>query len=170
MPRAGFAIALLCLAAVPALALPSVDGRVDEGEYARSISVLDGSATIYFEADGHGGLYAAVVAETEGWVGLGLGSQVMDGASIFMGFVKDGKPYFSEQLGSGHGHGERPSPAADASAVSRAGGATTLEFHVPAENMPASGPKVDYIVAYSTVADWTAYHESSHDSGSFTLP
>lgn len=169
MRRACLSLLLACLAAA-VWSEPTVDGRVSPGEYAHSVPALDGDAAIRYASDGRGGLYVAVSAAADGWLGIGLGSQVMAGASILMGYVKDGRGVFSEQLGAGHGHGENPSPLADSSAVSRDGGVLTIEFHVPAGRLPAAGGRVEFIVAYSTGADLTSYHESNHDSGSFQLP
>ena len=44
----------------------------------------------------------AVVGVTTGWVGVGTGSQKMNGGTIFIGFVdKDGKVQFKPHAGSG---------------------------------------------------------------------
>src|SRR5208337_3129228 len=79
-------VLVLLMMSTAAWSLPTVDGKISTGEYRRSISVLDGSATLYYDVDGQGGLYLAVSAATTGWVGLGLGTGVMNGAHIFMGF------------------------------------------------------------------------------------
>jgi len=149
--------------------LPTVDGRVTPGEYSRSMSLLDGAVTVSWQTDISGGLYVAVSAATTGWVGLGLGSVVMDGAHIFMGFVRDGTPVFSEQLGTGHSHSQSPTRSADSFAVGLRDGITSLEFHLPADKVPLDGKKVDFIVAYSGSADLTTFHEDNHDGGFMDL-
>jgi hypothetical protein len=156
---------------LPALAwsVPTVDGSVTPGEYGRSIAALDGAATIYYQNDTRGGLYLAVSAMTAGWVGLGLGSAVMNGAHIFMGYVKDGKPVFSEQVGEGHSHRQSPSVLADSFAVGHQGGTTTIEFHVPGDRLPVVGTTLSFIVAFSESADLTTYHEDNHEGGTIDL-
>ncbi len=163
--------ALLCfvLSAAFAWSLPKVDGQVSAGEYGRSVSVLYGSATLYYQSDGEGGLYLAVSARTAGWVGLGLGSGVMNGARIFMGYVKDGTPVFSEQIGEGHGHSEAPDRAADAYAVGQAGGLTTIEFHLRRDKLPLAGSNLNYIVAFAGAPDLATYHEDNREGGVIDL-
>jgi hypothetical protein len=159
----------LLLAAGYAAAQPRVDGRVAAGEYDKSISVVDGAATVYYQFDAGGGLSVAVSAATTGWVGIGLGSSVMDGAHIFMGYVKDGVPVFSEQVGAGHSHHESRDRSADSSAASQAGGTTTIEFHVPAGKVPLTGTTVPFIVAFSGAANLTTYHEDTRDGGTMDM-
>lgn len=169
MVKAGVALMSLALSATIAWSLPIVDGQVTNDEYAKSTEVLDGSATLYYQADGDGGLYLAVVAATEGWVGLGLGSGVMSGAHIYMGYVKDGAPVFSEQVGDGHSHGESAKESYDSSAVGQEGGMTTIEFHLPAGELPVADSKLDFVVAFSGSQDLTTYHEDNREGGSIDL-
>jgi hypothetical protein len=160
---------VLLAAATFGWSLPTVDGRISDGKYSRSISVVDGSATLYYQADGEGGLYLAVSAATTGWVGLGLGSAVMNGARIYMGYVKDGLPFFSEQIGEGHDHRPSPTKSYDSFAVRQEGGNTTIEFHVPAAKLPVVGKSISFIVAFSGSSDLTTYHEDNHDGGVIDL-
>ena len=159
----------LLLSAGFAAAEPTVDGRVAPGEYTRSIPVVDGAATVSYQFDAGGGLSVAVSAATTGWVGIGLGSEVMDGAHIFMGFIKDGAPVFSEQVGQGHSHHESSAKFADASAVTQSGGTTTIEFHIPAAKVPLAGTSVTFIVAFSGSADLATYHEDTRDGGTMEM-
>ncbi len=165
------AIAIVILASTAALAwsLPKVDGAVSAGEYGHSVSVIYDTATIYYQSDGAGGLYVAVSAQTTGWVGIGLGSSVMNGARIFMGYVKDGAPVFSEQVGDGHGHAPAADAAADAFAVGQAGGTTTIEFHLKRDKLPLSGTTLNYIVAFAGAADLSTYHEDNREGGAVDL-
>ena len=149
--------------------LPHVDGKIAEGEYARSISLVYGDAAVYYQVDSTGGLYVAVSAPTEGWVGLGLGSVVMDGAHIFMGYVTSGQPVLSEQIGEGHSHHPSPIAWADLSAMAQNAGVTTLEIHIPADKMPKAARKIGFIVAFSSSADLTTYHDDNHDGGFMDL-
>jgi hypothetical protein len=169
MMKAAIVPGALLLFSSLAWSLPTVDGSVTPGEYSRSMSLVDGAVTVSWQADTSGGLYVAVSAATTGWVGLGLGSVVMDGAHIFMGYVRNGSPVFSEQLGVGHSHSQSPNRSADSFAVSLHDGTTTLELHVPADRVPLDGKKVDFIVAFSGSADLTTFHEDNHDGGFMDL-
>jgi len=150
-------------------ALPLVDGVVTEGEYDHQASVIGDTATVSWSSDGNGGLFVAVSAPTSGWVGVGLGSAVMDGAWIFMGFVKDGQPVFSEQRGLGHTHRPVDAPRADQWAV-QGGERTTIEFHLPSDRLPVSGSSIPFITAYSGAPDLVTFHEDTADGGMITLP
>ena len=165
MKKAMMMFLSLLVSAGCAAAQPKVDGRVTPGEYKRSIPVIDGAATVFYQFDADGGLSVAVSAATTGWVGIGLGTEVMDGAHIFMGFVRNGAPVFSEQVGQGHSHHESSEKLADASAVSQSGGTTTIEFHIPAGKVPLAGTSVTFIVAFSGAADLGTYHEDTRDGG-----
>jgi hypothetical protein len=162
-------LAALLLSAGISFSPPKVDGSVAKGEYAHAIPVVDGAATVYYQVDSGGGLSIAVSAATTGWVGIGLGTEVMDGAHIFMGYVSNGAPVFSEQVGQGHSHREASARSADASAVALAGGTTTIEFHVPAGKVPAADGKVTFIVAFSGAADLSTYHEDTRDGGTIDM-
>jgi len=170
MKKTAAAAAVFLVTAAFCWALPRVDGKVTKGEYARSISLIYGNATVYYESDSSGGLYVAVSASTNGWVGIGLGSVVMDGAHIFMGYVNSGQPVASEQVGEGHGHHPSQVTWADQSAVAQDGGVTTLEIHIPAGRLPSAARKIGFIVAFSGSADLTTYHEDNHDGGFLELP
>jgi hypothetical protein len=161
---------LTAFVAVSVGATPVVDGKIEKGEYASSKSVLDGASTLYYSADGSGGLFVALETKTLGWAGIGLGSKRMDGARIYMGFVKDNTPVFSEQLGSGHRHGPVKDKSADKSIVAQNGSMNVLEFHLPADKLPFKGKSVNYIAAFAAAADLTSFHEDNFDSGTFTLP
>lgn len=169
MKKTAAAAAAFLVAAAFSWALPRVDGRVTTGEYARSVSLVYGDATVYYESDSAGGLYVAVSATTNGWVGIGLGSVVMNGAHIFMAHFKSGQPVISEQVGEGHGHHPSEVAWADQGAVAVDGGVTTLEIHIPTGRLPRAG-KVGFIVAFSGSADLTTYHEDNHDGGFMELP
>jgi len=161
--------AVLCLAAMGAWATPTVDGRVASGEYAHTVSVIYETATVSWTADSTGGLYLAVSAPTKGWVGIGLGAVIMDGAHLFMGYIKDGRSVISEQVGLGHTHNASPAAWADASAIGEDAGMTILEVHVPASRVPVKDGRVDFIVAFAGNADLTTYHEDNHDGGYIDL-
>jgi hypothetical protein len=167
--KTGAMLLVSLLMSAVAWSLPTVDGTITPNEYGKSISVLDGAATVYYQVDASGGLYLAVSAMTTGWVGLGLGTAVMNGAHIFMGYVESGNPVFSEQIGEGHSHRQSPTNSADSFAVGQKGGMTTIEFHVPFDKLPIVGKSINFIVAFSGSADLTTYHEDNHDGGTIDL-
>lgn len=164
-------IAVLFVGGTLAFGLPTVDGKVTAGEYSQSKKVIDGKATLNWSPDGKGGVFLALTANGKGWAGLGLGSKMMSGAFIYIGFVgSDGKSVFSEQVGKGHRHSDSGKKTADQSSVTLVGGVTTIEFHLAADKLPFQGKNVPFIAAFSNSADLVTFHEDSYDSGTFTLP
>lgn len=109
---------------------PVVDGTVEEGEYGVGLQ-YDGIAIgLALVGDT---LHVAAAAATTGWVGVGFGSDRMDGARILFGFVDiEGQVFFAEQEGSGHKHHDVTDTVTSAHAVGEADGTTTLEAALPA--------------------------------------
>jgi hypothetical protein len=138
---------------------PSVDGVVQAGEYSYSQN-FDQQMTLYASRTAST-LYLAVVANTSGWVAIGLG-QRMDGADIFMGFVKDGKATFKAQVGKGHRHADAPADVSDtveSYALKQSGGKTTLEVALKADSYIKSGQStLDLIFAKGDQGNFTQYH------------
>jgi hypothetical protein len=133
-----------------------VDGVVHADEY--SFTKAFGPITLSASRSG-GTLYLAVQGQTTGWVAVGLGSQKMNGATIFMGFVgDDGKPQFKTQAGAGHSHKDA-SAAVISSALKTAGGTTTLEIAL-SEKEYLKGGILDLIFAEGADKDFTSYHSS----------
>ena len=115
---------------------PVVDGAVAAGEYGVSLQ-YDG-ITIGLALVGDT-LHVAAAATTTGWVGVGFGSNKMDGARILFSFVDaDGQVFFAEQEGSGHKHNDVTDTVTTAHAVAEADGVTTLEAALPAAFVRAS--------------------------------
>ena len=85
----------------------SLDGVVSQGEYSFS---KDLGKIMFYANDNGDSLNLAIVTDYDGWAAMGLGSDRMDGAYILMGYVKDGQPFFSQQMGHGHGHSAVDSP------------------------------------------------------------
>jgi hypothetical protein len=105
-------------------------------------------------------LYLAVTGATTGWVAVGLG-QRMDGASIFIGFVKDGKVSFEAQMGMGHRHADASNVTAtvESYALKVSGGKTTLEVALKARSYITSGQSsLDVILAMGNQDNFTQYH------------
>ena len=165
----GWMTALLLAVGTAVGAAPTVDGTITDGEYANTKTVLDGNGTLAWNKDADG-LTVALKVKTEGWVGVGFGSDRMTGAFIFMGFVaSDGKPVFSEQKGQGHRHMPVDQPVTDKSAVTWVKGDTVIEFHIPTAKIPFALGEVPFIAAYSDSADLKTFHGENTDSGSITI-
>jgi hypothetical protein len=113
---------------------PVIDGIVNPDEYSYTKDFGPLSLSVNRTADT---LSLAVVGVTTGWVGVGTGSQKMNGATIFIGFVdKDGKVQFKPQAGSGHTHqdtAQEVSSSIRTYAMTEAGGKTTLEISLKAD-------------------------------------
>lgn len=148
---------------------PSIDGTVAANEYSYSHD-FDQQVTLYASRTATT-LYLAVVANTSGWVGVGVGPR-MDGADIFMGFVKDGKVSFKPQLGKGHIHRDAPADVGDTIekfALKQSGGKTTLEVALKADAYIKKGQStLDLIFAMGDQTSFTAYH-SYRNSTSLSL-
>ncbi len=139
---------------------PTVDGTVSPKEYTYSHD-FDGQMTLYVSRTPTT-LYLAVVGNTTGWVGVGIG-QRMDRADIFMGYVKRGKAVFNRpQLGSGHFHHDAPAHVGDTLekyGLKEKGGKTTLEVALKAPAYIKKGQStLDLIFAMGDQASFSQYH------------
>ncbi len=140
---------------------PVVDGVVQAGEYTY-MHDFDHQLTLYASRTADT-LYFGLVADTKGWVAVGLGSKKMEGSTIFMGFVDtDGKPSFKTQLGKGKRHADAPaeiSALVTSYAIKQAGGKTTLELAVKADAFIKPGQStLSVIYAIGDEASYTKYH------------
>lgn len=145
---------------------PTVDGVSAASEYNASEVSIAG-AQLWYHLSPEGALTVAVKAPTAGWVGIGFGTQKMDGASIVIGFVKDGKAEYKSVTGRGRTLVDGGSLKPAAIAFGEASGFTTLEMRFDAMPYVKSG-KLDFIVAYGP-ADSFAPKHVKRGSGSFTL-
>jgi hypothetical protein len=140
---------------------PSVDGVIQAGEYAYTHD-FDHQLTLYASRTADT-LYFGVVAPTDGWVSVGLGSKKMDGAVIFMGFVgTDGKVSFKTELGKGRRHVDAPADinaAVTSYAMKQESGNTTLEVAVKAAAFIKQGQSsLNVIDAMGDERSYTRYH------------
>jgi len=116
---------------------PTVDGVVGASEYAVGTEVRPVKLWLSRTTDT---VFAAISAQTTGWVALGFGSQRMNGALMFIGFVDSGgKTQLKVQKGAGHSHGDLESDALVKFAMKEAGGVTTLELELKADSLIAKG-------------------------------
>jgi hypothetical protein len=135
---------------------PKLDGVVSEKEY--SYTTMVGKLTLSASRTADT-VFLAVSAPTTGWVSVGFGSEKMDGAKLFLGYVAGGKPSFSQQLGAGHGHGAPASELQVRDALGEAGGATTLETAFKASQVIAEGQKELWVLfAYGPDDTFSSYH------------
>ena len=114
----------------PQESAPLIDGTVSNGEYGLSLQYDNIAVHLTIVADI---LYVGVDARTSGWVAVGFGSPLMDGAHILFGFVKrNGEVFFAEQIGHEHRHDDVSETLVITHAVTEQDGVTTLEASLPA--------------------------------------
>lgn len=151
-------LALFSLVSLSAiLAAPIVDGSFDAKEYPNFFTQNGFDLGAAVSPDGKT-LYLAVRAKTTGWVAVGLGSPVMNGAFMILGYVDAKGPMTSEETGKGHFHSTNPAVVGK-SAITEKDGLTTLEASIPADGFVKQG-KVTLIYAYSDKDDFKAKHSS----------
>jgi hypothetical protein len=138
-----------------------------EGEYRFLQTFGDMRLGLFVSTDGKM-LHVAIEAPTTGWVAIGLGSQVMNGAYIVLGASSNGKSIVTEQQGFGHGHSDQAARLVSASAVSEIGGKTVMEFSIPAAKF-VSGPTLQCALSYGATDNFTERH-MKHVSGEIPLP
>jgi len=106
-----------------------------------------------------GSLTITFTAETDGWVAVGLGSNRMDGANIFIGYNKDGEPAFREDIGSGHSHREAEVQRPVKFEVTESNGMTVMSFTVAASDFVKTGQTtLPFIVAYGSRDNFNSIH------------
>ena len=115
-------------------------------------------AELHWSLDGDM-LTVSVRAETEGWVAAGLGSPGMNDSAIFIGYVSEGKVFFEEHSGIGHGHRKEEEPGAYGYDVSEEDGITALTFSVKKSDFVSAGAKeLPVIVAFGAKDNFTSMH------------
>lgn len=138
----------------PSQTSPVADGVFGASEYGFVQDYRGMRLGVSLSQDGST-LNLAIEAPTSGWVAIGLGTTVMNGAYIVMG-VDSGTPQVIEQMGQGHSHGETANKVLK-SAVKSANGRTVLEFSIPAAGF-VTGNALQLILAYSNSADLRSRH------------
>lgn len=136
---------------------PVVDGDVQNGEYSFSYELQEmilhlNRSTRKFNA--------ALEAQTEGWVGIGFNSSVMNDAEILLGYFSDGKASYREQVGKGRRHKDKELPWVKTVALSESGGKTTLEIELDPEGViDPGGDTVSIIIAFGEEDSFNSYHK-----------
>ena len=130
----------------------TVDGVIDAGEY--SIEYETRGLRLFLSRDASQ-LFAAVTANTRGWVAIGFGSTMMNGAHILLSYVTDGTAHVVEQKGvEFHGHEDTEETVVTGYAVVESGSGTVLETSVALDALATmieeNGSKLGVIIAYAT--------------------
>ncbi len=134
-----------------------IDGVVEPGEY--SLSRDFKQMKLYLNRTSER-LYVALTAETEGWVGIGFKSKVMNNAEVVMGFVKDGKTYLYQQSVKGRAHDDKKLPYVKSSAIRESSKMTVLEVELLAQDLIEPDQKVlPLVIAFGNADSITQYHK-----------
>jgi hypothetical protein len=144
------------------------DGVIGADEYARTTQAA--RVTFHWTNDDQF-LYAAVSAETEGWVSVGLDPENrMQGANFIFGYVQGGETSIADMYGTEptamHPPDEELGGTNDIVAFGgrEEGGTTTIEFQIPldsgdANDKPLSpGSTYSVILARGTADEFLVYH------------
>ncbi len=149
-------LGLATTATVSGQSIPVVDGVVRAGEY--SVEHVDGPVHLY-ASERADTLYLAIVGEEDGWVSIGVGATLMEGAVIFMGNVENGKEAFTVQQGVGHTHHDAESTGVREHAMTRNGTLMTMELALDRTAFPGTnGTTLDVIYAVAHYGSFTVYH------------
>jgi hypothetical protein len=139
---------------------PTADGEVKTAEYPLTVDLPKAKLSLSRSADT---LYAALSAETAGWVAVGFGARRMDGAAIYIGGVVGGKGEVKAQSGRGHSHSDADAKALSASAVKEAGGRTVMELALNGSLLiPKDSKTLDLIVAYGNGDSFSSMHAGNY--------
>jgi hypothetical protein len=135
---------------------PSLDGVFAGGEYrfVKDVSGMRFGCTYSAE----GVLYLAVSASTTGWVALGVCSDKMDGAEIFLAADRNGVPTLRHDRGKGKTHSPEPGNPVTMWKVSEQGGVTTLELEMSADGIVKDNT-LPVILAYGGNDDFSSPHK-----------
>jgi len=126
--------------------------------------VKDKKISFAWKVDGQT-LAVKLIAETEGWVGIGFNPvSEMKGANFILGYVKDGEVKLDDDYGtdaSAHRSDTKLGGTSDVTLVggSETGGMTTIEFTIPLQSGDNNDTKIDVngdttvLLAYGTGRD-----------------
>jgi hypothetical protein len=156
------------------------DGVISQGEYPHTVEAA--GVTFHWVNDGEN-LYAAMAAETGGWVAVGFDPQSrMQGANYVFGYVQDGGTFIQDMFGTRPtGPGSHP-PDEELGGTNdvleyagrEEGGVTVVEFKIPLDSgdeydKPLSaGASYSIILAWGSQDDFGAPH-SARGSAEITL-
>lgn len=149
---------------------PEQDGVINTNEYSSETKIQ--KALLYFSVSKDGStLYAAIKAETKGYVALGLNASRMDGAVMNLGFddLKTTSGKVITVLGSLHFHGDKVSDTILKKVVKEINGNTTLEIAIDIKKAKITIPStIKFIYAIGLKDDLVSKHVS-RASGSLSI-
>jgi hypothetical protein len=135
---------------------PEIDGIISPQEY--SLVVELPRAVLYLNRTQEL-LSIALQSELDGWVSVGLGSQRMNEASIYIGYVDSGEQVFTKQLGRGHSHRDARVAEPEAFRLRENQTGTVLELSFPASAfIPQGAASLSLIAACGKGDDLSSYH------------
>ncbi len=106
-------------------------------------------------------LFVALSAPTTGWVALGLGSDRMDSALMYIGYVTGDEAAIKVQKGAGHRHADTDAGAPIGYGMKEANGQTVLELALKASALIAKGQKtLDVILAMGSTDSFASLHKA----------
>lgn len=149
----------------PVMALVAVPPQVDgSGEGFLSRPFQSAGADIYLAHDSEM-LYVHLETEAEGWVSVGFNRQGggMDGANMILGYLDNGTPAYSDDVGQGRRHSKISSPAVEDFFFSSEDGLTVMAFSYPLTFPEGEGYALEELVTGETYTMIVAVHNSSHD-------
>lgn len=146
----------------------AVDGRINHAEYTHHFLDKKTKYGLYWRIEGKN-IYFGMHSPQKGWIAIGLGAKnAMEGADIYIAYVKNGKTYINEEYGnSPYSHIPIKNTGAKSIIKSYAGRLTangaTIEFERPLKGDSKYIKTIDknpmnVIFAYSNSADFTTYH------------
>ncbi len=135
---------------------PQIDGIISPGEYSLVVELPRGMLYLNRTREL---LCVALRSDLKGWVAVGLGSNRMNQASIYIGYVDSGEQVFVKQLGRGHGHREAPVAEPTAFRLAEDQSGTVLELSFPnAAFIPEGRTSLPLIVACGRRDNLGSYH------------
>jgi len=153
---------------VKLLSKVTVDGNIQPGEYTHHFFDKKSKYNLYWRIIGNK-IYFGMHSPKKGWVAVGLGAKkAMQGADIYIAYVKGGKTYLSEEYGNTpFSHvplkslGAKPVVEKYAGKVCSKG--TFIEFERPLKvnskyAKSIQKKKMTVIFAFANAADFTTYH------------
>lgn len=148
------------------------DGAISEGEYAHQVEAA--GVTLHWVNDGEH-LYAALAAQTSGWVSVGFDPETgMQGANFVFGYVAGGQTIIEDMFGTRpSGPGSHP-PDEQLGGKNdvlefggrEEGGVTVIEFKVPLDSGDEydkslrPGSSYSIILAMGSSDDLQSYHSA----------
>jgi hypothetical protein len=139
-------------------ALPKVDGVIGAKEYTFTTDANGMQLGLSLSADT---LFVALSCPTTGWVAVGIGSQKMDGAVMYIGFVGSDKAQLKVQQGSGHRHSDTDADAPVQYSLSESNGRTMMELALKAAGFIDKGQKsLEMVVAMGGADSFVSMHKA----------